>query len=735
MTAWFVAWLVGAHLRVPARQTRASCQSQTAGVRCADDVTVAGDPIARAGGRPLASASLSRDDLRRLGPNVATWLDFALKTAGANLGHTRLRVDGMPAVAEMSARSVARVTVNDDPFSAAADGVDDVLVDVELAEPSRDWRGSLEGPSFGRGGGDRLTNGAMPQLTRASGDVGGPLSASHLTFSSQASYDATTTTPAFVSASTGIPTAADATTSEIIASASLTSSYSAPRLRVRAVFGAGRTRLQHAGIGAIVAPEAGTTSSSDQVHAQFVWHAVIGSRVHSGGVTWRVQRTESFADSTGPSVVITGQQVSGPSAIAWDADRSMSWTAQHVVEPADRRRSWLLGVEGGRDQVESRRLLNPFGVVQRSSAGDNGGIRFVTRGVAQADVHSYSAAVFGERVLIDAPAVTARGGLRVDWQKGYGLLVLPRLTARVEPGGGIHLSGGAGVFADHVDPALLADVQRRDGTSAGTLMITQIATADSDQTEWRQAPLTARFAPDFRPRRDLVARVGALRAWGHWAVGVDETVTRGMHLAGSDRERDSGALIDTVDSDRRLLRGLTQIRATATWPGQWLAIFYEHARSHDDSGGALMFPQRSAEIAAEWSRSARVASHSVGVAACLSVPWAMRLLVSVTIRSGQPFNALSGLDSQGLGTFSDRGGASRNAALAPATRDVSASLSRSVTPARWKGVTLQAGIRIENALNATNAWMVGQVLQTASFGRPIAAAPARAARVWLTAGR
>lgn len=738
MIALLVALLFGAAPQAaPAQGDAIKCEAHDADVRCKDAVTVTADDQARVGSRPLTSSVLSADDLRSLGPDTRTLIDFALLSAGVNVGVQRIFIDGMPAAGNIPAALISRIAVNADPFSVDNAGADQIRIDIDLKEPSRRWSFDTSGLSLGAGGRETLAHTSTPRSRNISGGVGGPIRGLPLTFSLHGNRYSDVRQPVFVSPLNG-ETFSDAIAMTGTDSAALSAGvvYAVPRGRARATFFDSSTTLTHAGIGALVDAASGSSIATSTMQLQTSWRISGAGWIDRGGFAWRRHALDATADSPGPAVVVAFQRVAGGNEMAVERRRSSGWTARQVFESAGGGRSWMVGAEVSHDVVQDAHEPNPSGRLQMASLDAATGTWFITRGAAAGGGTTSSAALFGQRIVIDSRALTVRAGVRTDWQEGDGVLVSPRLALRMLAPAGIQIAVGAGLFADTVPPDLLLDVSRRDGSHAQYLVVPDVA--ESDLTAARASagvPLTARFVPGFTRRKDVVVRGALQRRFGRWQIGAEHTWTEGLNLGGSTRQRESGALIDLVASDRRLTRHQTHARATAAWKRHSLTVHYEHAQSFDDTDGVFSFPQWSDRPTGEWGPSAAVARHNMGMVAALHLPAAVRLSVAFDARAGRPFNILTGADAEGLATYTDRGGLPRNEGVGPSTRNLSAYVSRTIAPKRLRGVKLDAGVRLENLLNAVNVMSVGQVMGSPLFGRALSATPGRAVRVWLTAGR
>jgi len=738
MNALLVIMFLGAAPQAAPPQSGAiECEAREAGVRCKDVLTVTPADDAQAGGRPLASSALSGDALRALGSDTRTLIDFAVRSAGASVGTQRIFVDGMPATGNVPAALISRIAVNADPFSVDNAGADQIRIDIDLREPPRRWSFDASGLSLGAGGGDTLSGASPPRSRNFSAGLSGPVPGLPMTFSLHGERYADHRQPVFASPVTGT-LSSDPSTSMGTKTGSLTAGvvYAVARGRARVTWFDTSAALTHAGIGALVEGGAGSSIATSTRQLQSSWRLSGTGWISRGGFSWRRNGLDATADSRTPAVVVTNQRVAGGNEIAAQRRHSSGWTAREVFESAGGGRSWMVGAEAGHDAVRDAQQPNPSGRLQLASLDAPTGTWFITHGAVAARTSTLSAALFGQRILADSRRLTLRAGLRADWHDRDGLILSPRMALRTVAPAGLQIAAGAGLFADALNPELLLDVSRRSGSSAQYLVVPDMVSSGvAAAGQSTGLPLSARFVPGFTRRKDVVVRGAVQRRFGRWGIGAEHTWTEGLDLAGSTRVREPGALIDLVASDRRLRRRQTHARTTAAWKHHSLIVHYEHAHSFDDTDGAFSFPERSGGLNDEWGPSAAVARHNVGVVAGLNLPAAVRLSLAFDARSGRPFNILTGADTEGLATYTDRGGSSRNEGAGPSTRNASAYLYRAIELKRFRGVRIDAGVRLENLLNAANVRSVGQVRNSPLFGHALSVAPGRTVRVWVAAGR
>jgi hypothetical protein len=681
---------------------------------------------------PLDAATLTAADLGPLGPDSRRWLDHAASAAGAFVGRRQIFIDGMPAGATPDAALMAGVSVNADPFSAEHGGVDQHRIDIELTRPDRRWRFSGAGPAWMRGGG-ALVPGTAPRSRSRSGVVSGPVPHLPLTFFVQAGSYSDAYHPTFLTGGAdGQALDASAATSRLT-NWSMGIDARLSRIELRTTMAASRMRLANAGVGGMRGPSAGFALATSSRRIQQTWRRPLGDVMHRGGVLLTREALESASNSAERGLIVTGQLNAGGTDSLSSRHETASWHVQHVVERTQAVRSWSAGFEASGGSVQDRRVPNPLGRIQLERFGNTHGTWIGEQGAPVVHVTTATAALFLQRAVFEGRRVSLRTGLRGEWQRDDGLLVSPRATLVARARGFVIASSG-GLFTDTWSSGLLTEIAARSTAAVRTLVV-QDAPLAGEPPAGAGEPLSLRVLPGFRRRRDVVATVSIRRRAGRVEAGVEHRWTRGVALSGLVRTRSSSGLTDLLDSDRRSSRQQVHTRVSADLGRASVTGHYEFVRSFDDTDGAFSLPARQADRFAEWSRSTGIPAHHFSLVASLTLPSAVRAELVGTAASGSPYTIITGRDPEGLATFTDRGGSSRNAAEGPVYQSVSFYASRRFPLPFGRALGFDAGVRAENLFDNLNAQDVGRVAGTAWLGRPLSALAGRSISVWITAGR
>lgn len=131
----------------------------------------------------FGTVSLSDVELQRVSNDTEDLLRYAKLMAGASASPDAIYVDGLPAAELPPAETIARITVNGDPFSAEyADG-DLTHIDITTKGGDRKLRYGFGGFSFSAGGRNTLDPNFRSQSGSGNGYVSGPVPYFPLTFS------------------------------------------------------------------------------------------------------------------------------------------------------------------------------------------------------------------------------------------------------------------------------------------------------------------------------------------------------------------------------------------------------------------------------------------------------------------------------------------------------------------------------------------------------------------------
>ncbi|HEX6323831.1 MAG TPA: hypothetical protein VFZ36_08905 [Vicinamibacterales bacterium] len=656
---------------------------------------------------PARAAVLAERDLIALGGDLERTIEVASAAAGAFVGSRHVRTDGMPS-AGPGHQAAGSVAVRTDPFSVESGGVDRIDIDVDLAAPSRRWSFRAAPPVARSGSVDPLT-GRAPVTRRVSALVAGPGPFAGMTFFTQAEGFTQREEPATATTASGGVTMKTRAQS-VAAGVSVATSAALFRATVFSL----ESSTTNAGLGWLATSDAAFDIDSRSAQVSVAWDRTGRLRQRGGVSVRRVQRRSDARDHA-PAVISADLVVSG---VEHQSVRSAEhgWVARHVVHPVDE--LWLAGVEIARDRLVEARTFHPSGV-RRS--GTDGSVSVLMRtALDDVEVGSAMASVFGQRVWLFGSRAAVRAGVRGDWRHGEGLFVSPRLSAGVRAGG-FTFAGAAKLAVDEWSGVSLAALGWRERAHA-------MWSVDG-------RPLLLDVGEAFRRRRDLVARAGVARRIGPLRMSLEQTLTHGWHLAGSVRSARDGALVDTLDSGRGLRRHQTHLAVHAS-AGAWsIASHYEWAHARDNTDGWLALPASQMRPLDEWGPSAGIARHQASLVATGRLWGALQAIGVLRAASGLPYDVLSGVDREGLATYSDRGGAHRNDRTLPGWTNVSVYLTKGIALRRLSSTVVDVSLAAENVFDTPRVDEVGRVMGTAMFGRVLRAGAGRAFSVRLSLAR
>ena len=717
-------------------QSPITCAEGAGGVNCEQVVSV---PATDTGPRvePVASITMTGDELRTIGSSPDEWIAFAQRSAGTSVGDAAIYVDGVLARGTPPASSIARISVNVDPFSPEYGGVDQLRIDIDSRPPDRRWRVQAAMPSLGGGGHSPLATSEAPVSRGMSGGLSGPVGGTPLTFLLSASERVNRHAPVFADAISGRVRAAQDGLRLSTRASSIRAGLvlATPRVLARFTGSSARMETDHSGVGGINAASTGRSIATADDHGQATWRVARAAVLHRGGATLSRSRVVGAATAGGPSVVVTGQASRGSNELAASRHDYVAWDAKHVVLQPGGTRPWLMGLEARHTAIRDERTWNSYGRLQLPSLASSTGTLTVVRGDGKATAGATAAAVFGEQTVWRSHGATLRTGGRLEWQDGDGFLLSPRLSAGALVRG-FHVSGGAGLFVQPWAPDVFATAALRSANGVEVLVMPGVTVeAAATGAHLPGERLSTIVAPSYTRRRDVLLRAGVERRAGPVRFGAERAWTVGRGLTGTVRQRGGGGLVDTVDSDRRLRRTRTHARVSASAHGHSIVARYEHVLSRDDTDIMSSLPALQNDIAGEWAPSASMPRHTVTLTAGLALPAAVRMTITYDARSGARYNVISGTDDEGLAAFTGRAGLPRNAGVLPATRTLSMYVARSIRTKLLPRLTVDLGARADNVLNRENITLVGRVLGSTLFGEPMAAAPGRAFRIWVSLRR
>jgi hypothetical protein len=277
-------------------------------------------------------------------------------------------------------------------------------------------------------------------------------------------------------------------------------------------------------------------------------------------------------------------------------------------------------------------------------------------------------------------------------------------------------------------------VMENDGTHLQRYLITNASLADLQAgTSTLQSAIVARIMPDFTPTRNWLSKASFERPFKSFVPGVEYTWTDGTHLLGSQRLSSPTGFTDWLESNRAQQKHRIHVRALYKIRGQSFTANYEWIHSRDNTDGPFSFPALQNDIRAEWAPSSAVAAQNVSFVANSRFGKALALTLVDSWHSPQPLNLTSGLDPEGNGLYTDRGGLPRNSGRGPSFNSMEVFVHRRfavpelLLRARQK-TYLDCNIQVLNLLGSQDVSSLGGVTGSPTFGQPLAAAPGRSFR-------
>ena len=553
------------------------------------------------------------------------------------------------------------------------------------------------------------------------------------------------------------------------------------------------------GSGGLVLPEAGyNTTVSEQNLRLTNLFTVSPSLLHEThiGFTWK--NTTDDPLSTAPSLQIAGAFTGGGATAGYlrnrerdlEVDDDVLWTHRkhsikigvaslgilvHDFDPDTFNGAFVFGGEtaiSGLEQYRRTLLGLPGGVPTSYSA---------TQGEPVVPFAQWRVALFAQDQWSVKPNLSVALGLRYALQTSpgsYGNLV-PRIGIAWSPDHKqrwvIHVRGG--LFSSPITPDVTTEAYRLNGVrQTQVLLYSPSFTQPLVPTPSTIAVATTRqFAPDLGQSWSFQSQLGVEHELPqHWHAQANVFDAQAW---GTLRSRNINApLVDDSTANPLLAprpfapgKNLFQFEQSGHLHGQvvflgvdqhsykrfGIFVGYLYFNLKTDADSATVFPQSSYSDRGETARASWESTHRLFAIGQLNLPAKLSLTSQFDASSGNPYNAVTGIDNNGDGVFNDRpsltnqegagtyqtpfgllnttvvnGSLGRNVGTMPALIHLDSNLSRTfefhthgLAPDRHQSVTLN--VRSANLLNHTNVTTVGNVVGSPTFTQPLAAEAAR----------
>lgn len=699
----------------------------------------------------LTTSVFSKSDLGASGRTSAAMLDYARILAGNPAGEASVYVDGVPSQQLPPSSAISGVAIDLDTFSARWADAAAGRVEVSTVVPDRRWRWSAGGLAPLATGWQSAGSSAISTLAPEIG-VSGGLPRLPFTFQAALQFERNRRRNAFL---------AGPFLSSLAPQASLPAAIEDEDARSQIFFsvhhrtGAGRTSVSFSdadsrstNIGPTeVTLESARLSARSRATSITATVERDGRRVKRSHVlAFSLDRDRTGANADGQAIEILDTMIAGGAPALATSSRAFSMFSMHRLESAAARKRWDAGVSLAYTRFDASMQPNTggrliFGRMEDYVAalgGEATGVRLVETGVRDNRASSFDVALFADRVLLSAERASVRAGVRLDVERGDGVTLSPRI-AGVRRVGAWVLRAGAGMFVKPSSARTLA-LASWPASAAFSSALVRRAGFETPPAFQDQVAIRGVVAPGFTRTRTLVFRAGVERSGRGWTAGVEHTWMDERHLAGSIRLEDVNGLADTLDSNRRGNRQSLQARARLAMGRASLMGRYTIGAAHDNTDGPFSFPARQADLVAEWAPSSRVPRHAGMLNLDVRGPAGLRLTLLGTWRARTRHDVRSGIDVEGIGLFTDRGGAPRNAAFGPPFRSVDLMGTRRfavgrILPLLAAGASADVGFRLSNVFDVSNYSRYGSVVGSPMFGAPLGRLGCRSLSVWLALGR
>lgn len=275
-----------------------------------------------------------------------------------------------------------------------------------------------------------------------------------------------------------------------------------------------------------------------------------------------------------------------------------------------------------------------------------------------------------------SPKLTLSFGLRHDFQTQLQdkLNLAPRLGVVWALDKKSNIRAGAGVFYSRLDEGITQDVIRFDGDHQQQFVIQRPnffpdIPADFEIAS-RVQPTTRAKAEDLNAPYTIQGNISYERQLPkNMFASVSYDWFRGVHLLrlrninaplGFENGQpivpfpDEGPILQyesTGFSRRHQMRAI--LRANLNRKISMFG-FYTLGFAHSDTDGSGTTPANPYDLSTEYGRASYDVRHQFNLVANFTIPWEVRLTPNLSIRSGGPFNIVTGRDNNGDNQFSDR---------------------------------------------------------------------------------
>ncbi len=697
---------------------------------------------------PLESVSLSDNELRDISDNSEDLIAYAKQVAGVFSGDDSLYVDGLPADRPPPAPAIAAITINPDPFSAEYSDGGNNHIDITTKTLERKFALTTLGASLG----PRVPDGLNPNLGSTSNSaalgISGPLPFLPFSFATNVHYtdrhgDQAVEAVVPVVPGTPISPVDSSPTGDSDTSYGLGIDQARKEtLRLNASLYVEAAKRINLNTGGISLPETGMRQNSSAQELRVTFTKTGQHFVSRGGISADWFHSDLTANTSGPGVSVLGAFNAGGADINQENSQWSRWTLKDVSQVNWKNHLWSFGATISRRGDEQNAIPNPSGhiyfetsadYVLSATAGTANGTSIITRGQGRVAYASYAAAPFVEAEVLRRPSLTVRAGIRADLQTDGNILLSPRLST-TSTWGGFILRAGTGMFVKTWTNDIFLRVMENDGTHLQQYLIMNSSLSEIEGgTATLKSEIVARLMPNLTPNRNWLFKVSLEHPFKKLVPGVEYSWTDGTHLLGSQRLSSPNGWTDWLESNRAQqahrvhLRGLYKIR------GQSFTANYEWIHSRDNTDGPFSFPALQSNIRAEWGPSSNIAAHNVALVANSRLGKAMALTLVDSWHSSQPLNITSGIDVEGNGLYTDRGGLPRNSGHGPNYNSMELFVHRRFALPKFvlkerQHTYLDCNVQILNLLGNREYSSLGTITGSPTFGQPLAADPGRALR-------
>ena len=271
-----------------------------------------------------------------------------------------------------------------------------------------------------------------------------------------------------------------------------------------------RTNASNAGVGGLTLPQAGSDLHFRTRNLMVTLDKSWSTLLFRGGMVYTGTTANTQANSDALGLAVAGAFTTGGAAMMAETSQRSNWMWKAVVQSGTSAPSWTAGIEIERTGDASYQTPNPYGSFEFENlgaylgalSGQDAGTYLINRGDGIAHYASIAASPFFQRPLLKSRNLLITGGVRADYQSGYGVILSARLSAATAWRKFVFRTGG-GLFVRNMQDDVLLRVLVNDGSHLEQFIAQDVSLVDLAETNLDGLVFIGQSPPALthRPRR------------------------------------------------------------------------------------------------------------------------------------------------------------------------------------------------------------------------------------------